>query len=607
MGRVLGIDLGTFNSCVALMENGAPQVIADRNGDTTTPSVIGFVENGKRVVGRAAKRQSITNAENTIYAAKRLIGRRFRSPQVQRMASTVAYRITEGPHDDPRIELPTRTYSVPEISAVVLSEMKLIAEDYLGEAVREAVVTVPAYFNDAQRQATRDASAIAGLDAIHILNEPTAAALAYGFGKRVDRTIAVYDLGGGTFDVSILQLTSAGVFKVIATAGDTFLGGEDFDQRIIDTLIRGLRSLSGIDVSENRMAIQRIRDAAEQVKCELSTATHAEVNLPFLATSEDGQPIHLVRSMARSELEELTRDLVEKTIVLCASTLDESHLTTADIDDVLLVGGMSRMPLVQRSVARYFGRDPNAEIDPDKVVAMGAAVQGAALREDVTDMVLLDVTPHTLGIVVAGGWMEELIPQNSTVPVSRGKVFTTVRDHQTTVKIIVVQGESRRAEENELLGEFAVTQLRDAPAGAVQIEVTFELDMDGIVHVRAKNLETRDEQSISITRSSGLTSEELDKMIEEAATHSLAKKADDALDRARLEAAQILGEIDELTPRVQAAVAGSDFAQRSVEDALATVRRARSTLEQGEPGEVSEQIEILRRTLKLFRGAAAGA
>ena len=440
MEKVIGIDLGTFNSCVAVVEGGTPIVIANRGGYKTTPSMVAITEAGKRLVGHIAKRQAVTNAENTVYAAKRLIGRKYDSGQVQNAIAAVPYRIIEGPHNDPRIQLRDKAYSVPEISAMILQEMKLIAEDYLGSEVPRSVVTVPAYFNDGQRQATKDAGAIAGLDVIRIINEPTAAALAYGFGKNIDRTIAVYDLGGGTFDISIMEISSQGVFKVISTAGDTFLGGEDFDQRIIDWLVAGFRDENDIDLRQDRMALQRLKDAAEKAKCELSSVVETEVNLPFIISSARNEALHLQRLLTRGQLEDLTEDLIDRTVQICAMTLEEAGLGKDEIEDVVLVGGMTRMPRVQQAVSQFFEREPCKGVHPDEVVALGASIQAAALTDDSSDMVLLDVTPHTLGIMVVGGYFEELIPQNSTVPTSQSKSFTTVRENQTAVKILVHSG-----------------------------------------------------------------------------------------------------------------------------------------------------------------------
>src|SRR5690606_20211316 len=421
MERVIGIDLGTTNSCVSILEGETATVIPNRGGYKTTPSIVAVTEAGKRLVGHIAKRQAITNAENTVYAAKRLIGRKWDSPQVKNALMTSSYHIVEGPHDDVRILLRGKSYSVPEISSMILQEMKLVAEEYLGEQVHKAVITVPAYFNDNQRQATKDAGAIAGLDVIRIINEPTAASLAYGFGKALDRTVAVYDLGGGTFDISILEIGAHGVFKVISTTGDTFLGGEDFDGRIIEWLVKGFQEEHGIDLREDRMALQRLRDAAEKAKCELSAVSETELNLPFIISTSNNEALHLQRTLSRDVLESLTGDLVERTVDICRQAIEDARLEVDEVEDVLLVGGMTRMPAVQRAVANFFGRQPSRGVHPDEVVAMGAAIQGAALVEDNRQMLLLDVTPHALGIMTFGSHFEELIPQNTTVPTSQTK------------------------------------------------------------------------------------------------------------------------------------------------------------------------------------------
>jgi molecular chaperone DnaK len=602
MEKVIGIDLGTFNSCVAVVEGGTPVVIANRGGYKTTPSMVAVTEAGKRLVGHIAKRQAVTNAENSVYAVKRLIGRKFNNPQVQAALKNVAYRIIEGPHNDPRIQLRDKVYSVPEISAMILQEMKMIAEDYLGQEVAKAVVTVPAYFNDGQRQATKDAGAIAGLDVIRIINEPTAAALAYGFGKNIDKTVAVYDLGGGTFDISIMEISSTGVFKVVSTAGDTFLGGEDFDQRVIDWLVAGFKDEHDIDLRQDRMALQRLKDAAEKAKCELSSVVETEVNLPFIISSARNEALHLQRLLTRSQLEELTEDLIKRTIEICEMTLEEAGLDKADIEEVVLVGGMTRVPRIQQEVAKFFGREPSKNVHPDEVVALGAAIQGAALLDEQQDMVLLDVTPHTLGIMVVGGYFEELIPQNSTVPTSRSKDFTTVRDNQTAVKILVMQGESKRAEENELLGEFILTGLRRATAGQVEIEVTFEINADGIVSVHAKDKETGKEQSITVTATSGLTKEELDHMITDAKDFAVARRDDEELEKAKQEAQTLIAEIQKLMPKVEEVVAGSDFGRDAMEKAKAVVDKAKGTMQQGDVKALREQIEALQRTQRMFKG-----
>jgi molecular chaperone DnaK len=602
METVIGIDLGTFNSCVAVLEGGTPVVIANRGGYKVTPSMVAITEAGKRLVGHIAKRQAVTNAENTVYAAKRLIGRKFDSPQVANAIATCPYQIVEGPHGDVRIKLRDKIYSVPEISAMVLQEMKLIAEDYLGHEIQKAVVTVPAYFNDGQRQATKDAGAIAGLDVIRIINEPTAAALAYGFGKNIDRTVAVYDLGGGTFDISILEISTTGVFKVISTAGDTFLGGEDFDQRIIEWLVAGFKDEHGIDLRQDRMALQRLKDASEKAKCELSAVNETEVNLPFIISSARNEALHLQRMLSRNQLEELTTDLIDRTIQICEMTLEDAGLEKEEIEDVILVGGMTRMPKVQAAVSDFFQREPCKGVHPDEVVALGAAIQGSALVDTARDMVLLDVTPHTLGIMVVGGYFEELIPQNSTVPTSRSKIFTTVRDNQTAVKILVLQGESRRAEENDLLGEFILTGLRRASAGQVEVEVTFEINADGIVSVHAKDLETGKEQSITVTATSGLTADELENKIAEAKEYAVSRRHDESMEQAKQEAEALIGDIEKLFPDVQRVVAGSDFGRDAIDKARSVVDRAKAMIQAGDATALKEQIEALARTQRMFKG-----
>ena len=604
MDKVIGIDLGTFNSCVAVVENGTPVVVANRGGYKVTPSMVAVTEGGKRLVGHIAKRQAVTNAENTVYAAKRLIGRKFASPQVESTAKNAPYTILPGPNGDCRIKLRDKLYSIPEVSAMILQEMKMIAEDYLGHEVQKAVVTVPAYFNDGQRQATKDAGQISGLDVIRIITAPTAAALAYGFGKNIDRTVAVYDLGGGTFDISILEISSNGVFKVISTAGDTFLGGEDFDQRIIDWLVEGFLEEHGIDLRRDRMALQRLKDAAEKAKCELSSVVETEVNLPFIISSARNEALHLQRLLTRSQLEELTRDLADRTIEICEMTLREAGLERDEIEDVILVGGMTRMPAIQRVVTEFFEREPCKGVHPDEVVGLGASIQGAALvaEDGEMDMVLLDVTPHTLGIMVVGGYFEELIPQNTTVPTARSKPFTTVRDNQTAVKILVLQGESRRAEENELLGEFVLTGLRRAPAGEVEVDVTFEINADGIVSVHARDIETGKEQSITVTATSGLTKEEVSNMMDHAQEYAVARRTDEASEKAKQEAETLIAEIEGLFPEVQAVVAGSDFGRDAIEKARAVVARARELMERGDSAALTEQIDALNRTRRMFKG-----
>jgi molecular chaperone DnaK len=605
MEKVIGIDLGTTNSCVAIVENGTPVVIPNRGGYKTTPSMVAVTEAGKRLVGHIAKRQAITNAENTVYAAKRLIGRKWNSPQVKNAVATSSYRIVEGPHNDVRIVLRDKEFSVPEISAMVLQEMKVIAEDYLGEPVTKAVVTVPAYFNDNQRQATKDSGEIAGLDVIRIINEPTAAALSYGFGRNIEKTVAVYDFGGGTFDISILEIGAHGVFKVIATAGDTFLGGEDVDARIIDWLVQGFKEEHQIDLRQDRMALQRLKDAAEKAKCELSSVRETEVNLPFIISSGRNEALHLQRTLTRATLEELSDDLIERTVDICRQTLEDAKLGKDEIEEVVLVGGMTRMPKIQQAVQQFFEKEPNKGVHPDEVVALGAAIQGAALVDDKQEMVLLDVTPHALGIMTFGSYFEELIPQNTTVPTHRTKIFTTSRDNQTAVKILVMQGESQRAEENELLGEFILTGLRRAPKGQVEIEVTFEINADGIVSVRAKDLETGLEQSIQVTATSGLTREEIKSMMENAKDDLVDRRTSEEFEAAKQEAEKLIAEIEKLFPQVQQIVASSDFGRDAIEKAKAIVDKARQAIDRKDAAAVKEQIEGLTRTHRMFKGVVA--
>ncbi|MBK8216302.1 MAG: molecular chaperone DnaK [Myxococcales bacterium] len=605
MDKVIGIDLGTTNSCVAIVENGNPVVIPNRGGYKTTPSMVAVTEAGKRLVGHIAKRQAITNAENTVYAAKRLIGRKWTSPQVKNAVATSSYKVVEGPHNDVRIVLRDKEFSVPEVSAMILQEMKVIAEDYLGEPVSKAVITVPAYFNDNQRQATKDAGEIAGLEVIRIINEPTSAALSYGYGRNVEKTVAVYDFGGGTFDISILEIAGNGVFKVIATAGDTFLGGEDVDARVIDWLVQGFKDEHDIDLRQDRMALQRLKDAAEKAKCELSSVNEAEVNLPFIITSSRNEALHLQRTLTRQVLEELADDLIARTVDICRQTLEDARLEKDEVEEILLVGGMTRMPKIQQAVAKFFEREPSKGVHPDEVVALGAAIQGAALVDDKQEMILLDVTPHALGIMTFGNYFEELIPANTTVPTQRQKIFTTSRDNQTAVKILVMQGDSTKAEDNELLGEFILTGLRRAPKGTVEIEVTFEINADGIVSVRAKDLETGLEQSIQVTATSGLTRDEIKAMIDNAKDELVDRRTSEEFESAKQEAEKTIAQIEELFPQVQQVVASSDFGRDAIEKAKGIVAKARQAIEKRDAAAVKEQLEGLMRTHRMFKGVVA--
>jgi molecular chaperone DnaK len=518
MGKVIGIDLGTTNSCVAVMEGGEPVVIANSEGARTTPSMVGFAENGERLVGQQAKRQAVTNPENTLYAIKRLIGRKFDSDAVRKDIQISPFKIFKADNGDAWVEARGKGYSPPEISAMILQKMKQTAEDYLGEEVTDAVITVPAYFNDSQRQATKDAGKIAGLNVLRIINEPTAAALAYGLDKKAEEKIAVFDLGGGTFDVSILELGD-GVFEVKSTNGDTFLGGEDFDQRIIDYVAGEFKKEQGIDLRSDKMALQRLKEAAEKAKCELSGSMETEVNLPFITADANG-PKHLLIKLTRAKLESLCEDLLNKLVEPCRTAIKDAGLSASDIDEVILVGGMTRMPAVQKRVQEIFGKTPNKGVNPDEVVAIGAAIQGGVLRGEVKDVLLLDVTPLSLGIETLGGVMTKLIEKNTTIPCKKSQVFSTAADNQPAVSVHVLQGEREMAADNKTIGRFELVGIPAAPRGVPQVEVTFDIDANGILHVSAKDLGTGKEQSIRITASSGLSDAEIEKMVKDAEAHA---------------------------------------------------------------------------------------
>lgn len=518
MGKIIGIDLGTTNSCVAVMEGGEPKVIANVEGNRTTPSVVAFADNDERLVGQVAKRQAVTNPERTLYAVKRLIGRKYTDAEVQRSAEISPFKISEGTNGSVAVEVDGKKYRPAEISAMVLTKMKQTAEEYLGEEVTEAVVTVPAYFNDSQRQATKDAGKIAGLDVKRIINEPTAASLAYGLDKKTEEKIAVFDLGGGTFDVSILEIGD-GVFEVKSTNGDTFLGGEDFDMRIVNWLADEFNREQGIDLRGDKMALQRLKEEAEKAKMELSTTKETDINLPFITADATG-PKHLNVKLSRAKFEALVGDLVERTAGPCKTALRDAGLTPNDIDEVILVGGMSRMPAVQAMVADIFGKEAHKGVNPDEVVAIGAAVQGGVLQGDVKDVLLLDVTPLSLGIETLGGVTTKLIEKNTTVPTKKSQVFSTAADNQPAVSIHVLQGEREMATDNKAIGRFELADIPAAPRGVPQIEVTFDLDANGILDVSAKDMGTGKVQSIKITASSGLTDEEIERMTKDAELHA---------------------------------------------------------------------------------------
>ncbi|MEW5737413.1 MAG: molecular chaperone DnaK [Myxococcota bacterium] len=599
---VIGIDLGTTNSVVATVQGTQPVVIRSRSGSNLTPSVVAVSKAGKMLVGPIAKRQAITNPTDTVYAAKRLIGRKFSSVQTQEALKVLPYRVHAGEHDDIRIKLGEREYSLPEISALVLRELKADAEAFFGKPVKKAVVTVPAYFNDGQRQATKDAGRIAGLDVLRIINEPTAAALAYGFGKTINGKIAVFDLGGGTFDISVLEVGN-GVFDVIATGGDTYLGGEDFDNKVIDWLVADFKKEHNVDLRADRMALQRLKDAAEKAKIELSTARETQINLPFISTPQGGgAALHLQKTLTREQLEEMCGALVRKTITICEQVLAEAKVKPIDLKEMVLVGGMTRMPAVQAAVKEYFRRDPSKGVHPDEVVALGAAVQAEALTGAGADVVLLDVTPQSLGVAIAGGYVRRLIPRNTTVPTSVTEVFNTSKDNQNTVKIMVLQGEAEAAHQNELLGEFILTGLREAKRGEVEIDVTFDINSEGIVSVSARDRETGQQQSIQVTASGGLTEDELKKILDEQADMLLEAKSEEETKKKLAELKALAKEVTELIPQLREATKGSEFGQDAISKANRALEQATRASEAADLARVTESIDTLTRTISLFKG-----
>jgi len=601
MGRIIGIDLGTTNSAVAIMEKGDVKIITNSEGGRTTPSVVGFAKDGGRLVGQVAKRQSITNPENTVYSIKRFMGRRI--SEVRDEIKMVPYKVVGGPNDDARVNIDGKQFSPPEISALILQKLKEAAEDYLGEKVTEAVITVPAYFNDAQRQATKDAGKIAGLEVKRIINEPTAAALAYGMDKKKDELIAVYDFGGGTFDISILEI-GENIVEVKSTNGDTHLGGDNIDQRLIDWIAEEFKKDQGIDLTKDKMALQRLKEAAEKAKIELSTAQETEINLPFVTADASG-PKHLVLKLSRSKLEQLVSEIIERSIAPCQQAIKDAGITVKDIKEVILVGGMTRMPYIQELVKKFFGREGNKSVNPDEVVAAGAAVQGGVLGGEAKDILLLDVTPLSLGIETLGGISHKLIERNTTIPTKKTDIFTTAEDNQSTVEIHVLQGEREMARDNRTLGKFHLTGLPPAPRGVPQVEVTFDIDANGILNVSAKDLATNKQQAITITSSSGLNEKEIDKMVKEAEKFR-------AEDQQKKDAIENRNKLDQVSYSLEKLVKENKdkIPESMASEVEAAVKHAKEVVEKGENQQILDEIESINKltsklSTEMYKGAGA--
>jgi molecular chaperone DnaK len=600
MAKVIGIDLGTTNSCVACIEDGVPIVLPNKAGYKITPSIVAITASGKRLIGHAAKRQAITNPTNTVYGAKRFVGRLFESPVVQSARISCPFELVEGEHLDVRIQLHSKAYSIPEVQAMILAEMRKIAEQHTGETIEKAVITVPAHFKDPQRQATKDAGAIAGLDVIRIINEPTAAALAFGFGKTMNKKVAIYDLGGGTFDISIMEIND-GVYEVVTSNGDTFLGGEDFDNRIMEWLLDEFYQDTGMDLRDDKMAIQRLKDAAESAKISLSTVVETEISLPFLSTDERQQPLHLQKNLSREELEEMVGDLVERTVEICNRAVRDAQLRVENIDSVLLVGGQTRMPMVQQAVTEFFQNAPLKSLNPDEAVALGAAIQGNMLvAEQGQGTLLLDLTPHALGIAITGGYFKEIISKDSPIPISKSHVFTTESNFQESVRIVVLQGEGQDSEENVVLGEFLLHDIKRAPRGETRIKVFFDLDADGTLKVSARDMDTGQQQSITVSAYSYLTDNEIKHMIDDNREYELELEYNEMLSRVRGSVETMVEYIETRLPRLRQRFSINHQNKEALVRIESVLENAKSALDSNNVEKLVEMENYLKKTRDLL-------